>query len=34
LGLEMREFLKKMAVKYQVKYLLTSYRDTTESGIY
>jgi peptidyl-prolyl cis-trans isomerase SurA len=34
LGTDMRDFLKKLAVKHPVKYLLVPYRDTSESGIY
>lgn len=34
LGIDMRDFLKKLAVRYPVKYAIPSYRDTSESGIY
>lgn len=34
LSMDMREFLKKLAVKHPVKYRLAPYRDTSESGIY
>lgn len=34
LGLEMRGFLKKLAAKYPVKYVLPAYRDGSEAGIY
>jgi parvulin-like peptidyl-prolyl isomerase len=34
LGMDMRDFLKKLAAKHPVKYLVSSYRDGSESGIY
>jgi hypothetical protein len=34
LSMDMRDFLKKLASRYPVKYLVGSYRDTSESGIY
>jgi len=34
LGLDMRDFLKKLASRHQVKFLAPDYRDTSESGIY
>jgi peptidyl-prolyl cis-trans isomerase C len=34
MGMDMREFLKKLGGKYPVKYLIPSYRDASESGIY
>jgi parvulin-like peptidyl-prolyl isomerase len=34
LGNEMRAFLKKLAVKYPVKYVQPAYRDASETGIY
>ncbi len=34
MGLDMRDFLRGLAVKYPVKYAIPSYRDTSESGIY
>ena len=34
LGEEMREFLKKLAAKYPVKYQQPAYRDASETGIY
>jgi parvulin-like peptidyl-prolyl isomerase len=33
-AMDMRDFLRKLAVKYPVKYLQPAYRDTTESRIY
>jgi parvulin-like peptidyl-prolyl isomerase len=34
LGEEMRAFLKKLAAKYPVKYVLSAYKDASEAGIY
>ncbi len=34
LGMEMREFLKKLASKYPVTFHLPNYRDVSESGLY
>lgn len=34
MGLEMRDFLKGLAAKHPVKYVIPSYRDESESGIY
>ena len=34
LSIDMRDFLKRLAVRYPVKYAVPSYRDTSESGIY
>jgi hypothetical protein len=32
--MDMREFLRKLAVKYPVKFVQPAYRDTSESRIY
>jgi len=34
LSIDMRDFLRQLAVRYPVKYAVPSYRDTSESGIY